>query len=94
MKAQLLPAVKAQPVPSVKAQPNLKDAAQKASPQVYILHQLEPTGKDVEEEEGEQQDSFSERKGKNDHEPHDGREGRRKRDRKYADKHGDRPSQE
>ena len=61
MKAQLLPAVKAQQMPSVKAQPILnsmgEDAAQKTNPQVHILHQLEPTEKDVEEEEGEQQAS-------------------------------------
>jgi len=98
VKAQLLPAVKAQPVPSVKALPSLltmgQDAALETDPHVHILDQLEPTGMDVEEKEGEQQASPCNGNGKKDHEPHDGREGERKRDRKYADKHGDRPSQE
>ena len=48
----------------------------------------------MEDEEGEQQASFSERNGKNNHELDDGREGERKRDRKHADKHGGKPSQE
>ena len=49
---------------------------------------------DVKEIGGEQQDSSSERNGKNNHELDEGRERERKRDRKHADKHGGKPSQE
>ena len=71
-----------------------QDAALETYPHVHIIHQLEPTGKDMKEEDGEQQASPSEKNGKKNQKPDDGRERERKRDRKQADKHETKPSQE